>query len=165
MSVYASRRLAVSAAAAAAMLSLGSVVTGTPAAAATVVLNCSGSFTMTVGGIVAGATGSGDLQCESAGQRISATISMQGSSETSGSVTTTRTTDTITYSSGGTTELSVTRTFTIVGPPHVNEHGEGTTASGRFHPARSFEAGEGTAVVGEATTFTIDSGYNFRLVQ
>ncbi len=164
-SVVAARRWA-GAALAAGLLTLGPVPADAAAEpAATTLVRCSGSFGMTVGGFVGDAQGSGDLTCTAPGRPdiTSAQIKMRGPFSTSGSTVTTETNDTLTFNTGETTALTVTRTFTT-NAGQASERGNGRTTSGAFHPATYTDAGSGTARSGgDVTIFTIDQGFTAEL--
>ncbi|MEU7136032.1 hypothetical protein [Streptomyces sp. NPDC046261] len=133
--------------------------------AATTLVRCSGSFGMTVGGFVGDAQGSGDLTCTAPGRPdiTSAEIRMRGSFSVSGSTVTTETQDTLTFNTGETTALEMTRTF-VTNAGQASESGSGTTTSGAFHPATETESGSGTARSGgDVTIFTIDQGFTAEL--
>ncbi|MGX8910240.1 hypothetical protein ACR820_34285 [Streptomyces netropsis] len=164
MRSFASRRLVAALASTTAGLSLCLVPVGPAAAAPATVMHCSGSFTMTVGGFVGNAQGSGDLSCTLPGEYeiFSATIRMLGSFSGLGPRVTTTTSDIVTFDTGEVTSLRTSRSFDqFVG--RVRESGHGISTGGPLHPSTTYERGHGhVEAAGEVTIYTVDD-FHFSL--
>ncbi|MFI1970619.1 hypothetical protein BLA24_04640 [Streptomyces cinnamoneus] len=166
MPSLATRRRCAGAACAAGMLILTPVPAGaaTPAPA-TVVVRCSGAFTMTAGGFTGAAQGRGELTCAVPGrpEPTSATLRMRGSFSGRATAVTTATEDTLTFDTGQVTRFSATRTF-VTDAGRLAETGEGVSTSGDHHPATATESGRGTTRSGgDVTVFTVDDGFTLEL--
>ncbi|MEU5049337.1 hypothetical protein [Streptomyces sp. NPDC021096] len=127
------------------------------------VLFCFGDITVNVNELSGGVSGSGSLTCdEPGGPRHSATIRMSGSVlSTSGLITETVTSDTITYDDGQVSDLGVNRRLEkLSSSTHGNARGAGSgrVSNGRFVNAVENEQASGTFATGIAGTTTYRFG-------